>query len=85
MLERLVAALNSITTQAWAYLILLTGIASALLFHRAGIAVDIAAGVIGTAINMFTAQAKASPTTPQQSTPPNPMLPGTDPAQPPTK
>lgn len=58
MIERLVAALNSITTQAWAFVILLIGVGSCIWFHRTGLDIGIAAGVIGTALNMFQAQTK---------------------------
>lgn len=69
MIERLVAALNSITTQAWAFLMLVVGVLAVLLFHRFGIAVDSAAAVMGAAVNMFTGlvnkgQPGPSPTTP---------------------
>lgn len=52
------SSLNTINSQVWAFLILVSGVATALLFHRAGIAVDIAAGVIGAAVNMFNSLIK---------------------------
>lgn len=63
---QLVGALNSLSPQGWAFLILIIGVCAAILFNRAGIAVDIAAGIIGAGINMFTSQ----------RTPPSGPLPG---------
>jgi len=61
-ITQFIAALNTINSQVWAFLILTTGVTTAILFHRAGIAVDIAAGVIGAAVNMFNSLIK--PTAP---------------------
>jgi hypothetical protein len=54
----LVAALNAINSQVWAFLILALGLGAALAFHKAGIAIDIAAGVVGAAVNMFNSLIK---------------------------
>lgn len=82
-LNQFLATLNTINSQVWAAIILWTGIVTALLFHRAGIAVDIAAGVVGAAVNMFNSLIKpAAPgsqhlevdtTPPVPPTPPTPM------------
>lgn len=53
-----IASLNTINSQVWAFLILVTGVITAITFHKAGIAVDIAAGVIGAAVNMFNSLIK---------------------------
>lgn len=53
-----VNALNAVSSQVWAFLILLIGGAMVLAFHKAGIAIDIAAGVIGAAVNMFNSLIK---------------------------
>ncbi len=83
MIERIVAALNSITTQAWAFLILLIGVGACVWFHKAGLEIGIAAGIIGTALNMFQGQSKpATPTSPQPINSPTvpPETPPTTPA-----
>ena len=82
-LNQFLATLNTINSQVWAAIILWTVIMTALLFHRAGIAVDIAAGVVGAAVNMFNSLIKpAAPgsqhlevdtTPPVPPTPPTPM------------
>jgi hypothetical protein len=54
---KFIAALNAINGQVWAFLILITGCAAVLSFHKAGIDIGIAAGVIGVAGNMFTSHA----------------------------
>jgi len=56
-----IGSLNAINSQVWAFLILASGIAAVLLFHKAGIAIDIAAGVIGAAVNMFNSLIKPQP------------------------
>ena len=48
---KLIAALNSINSQVWAFLVIVTGGGFVLGFHKAGIAIDIAAGDIQGAIN----------------------------------
>ena len=68
-MERLVNAVNNITTQVWAFLILVSGIGSIILFHRNGIDVGIGAGIIGAGLNMFQTQAKAGTTQIQSSGP----------------
>jgi hypothetical protein len=73
---KLILALNSINPQVWAFLILLTGCVAVLTFHKAGIDIGIAAGIIGAGVQMFTSSGKA------QDHPPNPQPPA-DPA--PTK
>ena len=55
---KFIAALNAINSQVWAFLILVTGVGAVLAFHKAGIAIDIAAGVIGAAVNMFNSLIK---------------------------
>ncbi len=55
------ASLNTLNAQSWAFLILVIGVITALAFNRAGIANEIAAGIIGAAINMFTSQNKGTP------------------------
>jgi len=57
-ISALTTSLNTINSQVWAFLILVCGVSTALLFHKAGIAVDIAAGVIGAAVNMFNSLIK---------------------------
>ena len=74
-MERLVAAINGITTQVWAFFILITGVFAVVLFHREGVAIDIAAGIIGAGVNMFTGQAKNTVITP-------PIQPADFPSQP---
>ena len=59
-MKRFIEALNSINPQVWAFLILLTGCASVLVFHRNGIDIGIAAGIIGAGVQMFTTNSKAS-------------------------
>jgi multisubunit Na+/H+ antiporter MnhC subunit len=59
----LIGALNAIGSQVWAFLLLICGCAAVLCFHRAGIDIGIAAGIIGAAVNMF--QSQASKTTMQ--------------------
>jgi hypothetical protein len=54
----LVNALNAISSQVWAFLILVIGGVMVLAFHKSGIAIDIAAGVIGAAVNMFNSLIK---------------------------
>ena len=70
---KFVAALNSINAQVWAFLILVIGCAAVLSFHKAGIDIGIAAGIIGAAVNMFTgmtkAQAQDHPNTPADPAP----------------
>lgn len=51
---RFVQALNSINSQVWAFLVVLVGCAAAISFHKAGIDIGIAAGIIGAGVNMFT-------------------------------
>lgn len=55
------ASLNTLNAQSWAFLILVVGVVTALAFNRAGIANEIAAGIIGAAINMFTSQKGTPP------------------------
>ena len=83
-LERLVAAINGITTQVWAFFILVTGVVAVILFHREGIAIDIAAGIIGAGVNMFTGQAKGTIPTPPGQPADFPIQPG-QPSNPATK
>ena len=61
---KFIAALNAINAQVWAFLILVTGCVAVLLFHKAGIAIDIAAGIIGAGVNMFTGMGKGQSPTP---------------------
>lgn len=72
---RLVIALNSVNSQVWAFLIVLTGCVFVLAFHRAGIDIGIAAGIIGVGANMFTSANRTG-----QSD--RPTLPGQTPEQP---
>ena len=58
---KLIAALNSINSQVWAFLVIVTGGGFVLGFHKAGIAIDIAAGVIGAGVQMFTSSNKNVP------------------------
>jgi len=66
---KFIAALNSINAQVWAFLIMVTGCTSVLVFHKAGIDIGIAAGIIGAGVNMFTGLSKGQsnehPTTPE--------------------
>lgn len=55
---KLVAALNAINAQVWAFLIVLIGCAAVLSFHKAGVDIGIAAGIIGAGVNMFTSTTK---------------------------
>lgn len=81
-----VTAINALTSQAWAFLIMLLGVAAAIVFHRIGLAMDIAAGIIGAGVNMFTAQASRSSTQTDGDKPPvvrqTTEAPGPAPAQP---
>lgn len=63
---RFIAAINAIGSQVWAFLILMTGIGAALLFHRAGLDIGIAAGIIGAGVNMFNSIWKSQPEHPTQ-------------------
>jgi len=65
---RFVQAVNSLGPQVWAFLILIVGCAAVLSFHKAGIDIGIAAGIIGAAVNMFTGIARAveHPSTPAE-------------------
>ncbi len=54
----LVNALNAVSSQVWAFFILIVGGLMVVIFHRQGIAIDIAAGVIGAAVNMFNSLIK---------------------------
>ena len=56
---KLIASLNAINSQVWAFLIVLVGCAAVISFHKAGIDIGIAAGIIGAGVNMFSAIAKA--------------------------
>ncbi len=53
-MTKLVSALNSINSQVWAFLVIGTGGAFVLAFHKAGIDIGIAAGVMGAGVQMFT-------------------------------
>ena len=55
---RLILAINSINSQVWAFLVVLVGCAAVISFHKAGIDVGIAAGIIGAGVNMFTTSLK---------------------------
>lgn len=55
---KFIAALNSINSQVWAFLIVLVGSVDVYFFHTAGIDVAIAAGIIGAGVNMFSQIAK---------------------------
>lgn len=57
----LIKALNSINSQVWAFLVLGMGCAFVLAFHKAGIDIGIGAGIIGTALGMFTQSLKQAP------------------------
>jgi len=57
-----ITSLNTVNSQVWAFLVLVAGGTMAVVFKRAGIAIDIAAGVIGVAANMFSSLVK--PVTP---------------------
>ena len=70
-MTKLVSALNSINSQVWAFLVILTGGGFTLLFHQHGIDVGIVAGVMGAGVNMFTSSLKHTPSDPQ-----NPSTPG---------
>jgi hypothetical protein len=70
-MTKLVSALNSINSQVWAFLVIGTGGAFVLAFHKAGIDIGIAAGVMGAGVQMFTSSSKHTPGEPQ-----NPSEPG---------
>ena len=70
----LVKAINEITTQVWAFMILCCGILAAVWFHKSGLDVGIAAGIIGAGINMFQSQAKANTSTTTTSVTPAPSV-----------
>lgn len=57
---KFIAALNAINPQVWAFLILVTGCGSVLIFHRNGIDIGIAAGIIGAGVQMFTTNSKST-------------------------
>jgi hypothetical protein len=61
---KFIAALNAINSQVWAFLMLLTGVGAVYLFHKEGLDIGIAAGVMGAAVNMFQSIAKAQSPTP---------------------
>lgn len=63
MLERFISAINAIGSQPWAFLLVLLGVISVVVFHRNGLDVAIAAGIIGAGVNMFTGKSPASPGT----------------------
>lgn len=56
---KFISAINSISPQVWAVIVLLIGCIAVGMFHRLGIDIGIAAGIIGTALNMFTGFNKA--------------------------
>jgi hypothetical protein len=58
---KFIAALNSINSQVWAFLVILSGGGFVLMFHRSGIDVGIAAGVMGAGVQMFTSSNKGTP------------------------
>jgi TRAP-type mannitol/chloroaromatic compound transport system permease large subunit len=66
---KLVNALNAINSQVWAFLMLASGIFAVWLFHKYGIEIGIAAGIIGAGTNMFNQIFKTTPP------PPNPPPP----------
>lgn len=70
-MSKFVTALNSVAPPVWAFAILLVGCAAVLMFHKAGVDIGIAAGIIGAAVNMFTGFGK--------DTHGNPTQPGTGP------
>jgi hypothetical protein len=61
LISQLIQLLNSLNPQGWAFLILIIGVTSAVLFNRVGIAAEVAAGIIGAGINMFTGQQRSTP------------------------
>ena len=73
---KLIAALNSINPQVWAFVLVVIGCTSVVVFHKNGIDIGIAAGIIGAGVQMFTSSSKA-----QDHPPPLPPLP-VAPAQP---
>jgi hypothetical protein len=75
---KLIAALNSINSQVWAFLVIMSGGAFILAFHKAGIDVGIAAGVMGAGVQMFTSSMKHQlpvdpPANPTPATPASPI------------
>ena len=58
---KFIAALNSINSQVWAFLVILSGGAFVIFFHKSGIDVGIAAGVMGAGVQMFTSSNKNVP------------------------
>ncbi len=69
---KFIAALNSINSQVWAFLVILSGGGFIIAFHHSGIDVGIAAGVMGAGVQMFTTSLKHIPGT---DSPPNPLTP----------
>jgi len=56
--KNFIDALNSINSQVWAFLMLVIGLGSAMLFHKIGLDIAIAAGVIGAAVQLFQSTTK---------------------------
>lgn len=52
-MKAFIEALNSVNSQVWAFFMLCAGGVMVVVFHRNGIAIDIAAGVIGAAVQLF--------------------------------
>jgi hypothetical protein len=61
---KFIAALNAVNSQVWAFLVISIGGAFVLAFHKAGIDVGIAAGIIGAGVNMFTSSNRNTPPPP---------------------
>lgn len=91
-MKSLIDSLNSINSQVWAFLILLSGGVMVVVFKRNGLDVGIAAGVIGAAVQLFQSTTKTqtldaskpiitTPETPQGAVLPVPTQP-VDPAKP---
>jgi hypothetical protein len=84
-MKSFIESINSINSQVWAFLILLTGGAMVVVFHKSGLDIGIAAGVIGAAVQLFqsTTKAQLPDSKPVMTTPETPLpLQPVGPAQP---
>jgi hypothetical protein len=80
---RFIQAFNSINSQVWAFLVLLTGCVSVVVFHKAGIDIGIAAGIIGVGANMFQVSMKQQPVQHAETdSAPDPTQPAPQPGRP---
>ena len=60
MMLRFVTAINALGSQAWAFIMVITGVVTIVICHKSGIEIGIGSGVIGAGVNMFTSQASKS-------------------------